>query len=140
MPSCGPTGCAALAAGRAHAMPAPVDRAAVQAFVGCYEHPVLKDVTVTLRADTLILDTGELSTELRARVSEAASPAEYAMYDPPLSLLPTTVAFENGADGRQRLILKTPGIAGPTSNEQQHVFEPTLAAPHESDAATGALG
>jgi hypothetical protein len=85
---------------------------------------VLKDVTVARRGDTLVLDTGELSTELRSRESPAGSPGEYAMYDPPMSLFPATVTFENGVDGRPRLILTVPGIAGLTGQEQRYVFEP----------------
>jgi CubicO group peptidase (beta-lactamase class C family) len=115
---------AALTAGRPHSALGPVDPAAVAAFQGRYTNPVLKDVTVALQGDTLILDTGELSTELRSRESRAGSPTGYAMYDPPMWLLPATVTFEDGADGRPRLILTLPGIEGLTSEEQRYVFEP----------------
>jgi CubicO group peptidase (beta-lactamase class C family) len=115
---------AALSAGHVQSPLGPADRTVAVAVVGRYAHPVLKDVTVSLEGDRLVLDTGELTTELRARESEAGHLAEYAMYDPPLSLLPATVAFENGADGQRRLVLTLPGIPGLTSEEQRYVFEP----------------
>jgi CubicO group peptidase (beta-lactamase class C family) len=115
---------AARSAGRVESLLGPVDRTVVAAVVGRYAHPVLKDVTVSLDGDMLLLDTGELSTELRARESGAGHPTEYAMYDPPLSLLPAIVTFENGAGGQRRLVLTLPGIPGLTSEEQRYVFEP----------------
>jgi hypothetical protein len=116
---------AALAVGGGdHAVLGPVDLATAAESAGRYAHPVLGNVTVALQGDRLVLDTGEMSTELRPRDSAPGRPVEYAMYDPPLSLFPATVTFEGDAHGRPRLILTLPDIPGLTSQEQRYVFEP----------------
>jgi CubicO group peptidase (beta-lactamase class C family) len=99
-----------------------VDPAAAAPYVGRYGNPDLGPVILSLRDGRLILDAGELGSELRPRADGAAV---HLFYDPPLSLFTwayrATLAFSGGADA-PRLILSVP--ANPTGPAQEFVFEP----------------
>jgi hypothetical protein len=101
----------------------PVDTAAVDPYLGRYVHPELGDVTVALRDGRLILDAGELSSELRPGASRDTGPTVYLLFDPPLSLLSelgATLTFAEDA-GTPQLTLTLPGIQ---TLEQVYVFAP----------------
>jgi CubicO group peptidase (beta-lactamase class C family) len=98
-----------------------VDPAEVSAFVGRYANPELGEAAISLRGDRLVLDTGEMSSELRPRQTDT----NYVMVDPPLSLLSednrASLSFEAGGDGQHRMLL-TLG-SNQTGPEQVFVFE-----------------
>jgi len=45
------------------------------------------------------------------------------VFNPPRSLFPATVTFENGVDGQPQFVLTMPGIAGLTSSQHRYAFE-----------------
>jgi hypothetical protein len=98
-----------------------VEPAAVAPYLGRYRNPELGEVNLSLRDGRLVLDAGELGSELRPRAEGGA----YVLYDPPLSLLSwayrAALAFEGGADA-PRAIFSVP--ANPTGPAQVFVFEP----------------
>jgi hypothetical protein len=57
-----------------------VDPAAVAPYLGRYRNPELGEVTLSLRGERLMLDAGELSSELRP---PADGDAAYLLHDPP---------------------------------------------------------
>jgi CubicO group peptidase (beta-lactamase class C family) len=102
------------------------DPAAVAPFLGRYTNPDLGEVSLSLRGDRLVLDVGELSTELRPRATDDAGSTAYLMHDPPLSLLSegnvSTVRFERSADGQPQVLLTIP--RNQTGPERVYVFAP----------------
>jgi hypothetical protein len=99
-----------------------IDSTAVAPYLGHYAHPDLGEVTVSLQGDRLVLDMGELGSELRPRAAVGASAAAYLLHDPPLSLyseLGATVSFDG--DTTPRMTFTIP--ANPTGPEQAYVFE-----------------
>ena len=115
---------AAIAALAASA-PAPValgqvDPAAVELHLGAYTNADLGDITLTLRDGRLLLDAGEVNSELRPRADD---PAVFLLADPPLSLFSeaygATVTF-GGNDNAQVVIAIPASITGP---EQRFVFD-----------------
>ena len=102
-----------------------VDPAAVAPYLGRYSQPELGEVTISLRGDRLVLDAGEISSELRPRAAGGTGDTAYLFHDPPLSLYSeaygATVSFAGGA-GAPRLTLTLP--ANPTGPEQRYVFAP----------------
>jgi len=101
-----------------------LDAAAMTPYLGPYASPELGVVSIPLRGDRLVLDAGELSSELRPRETDGAGPTTYLFLDPPLSLISEgnfgTVSFENG-DSQPRMLLNIP--ANPTGPERIFVFE-----------------
>jgi hypothetical protein len=105
-----------------------IDPATLQLHLGTYENTDLGEVTLTLRNDQLVIDTGEVSSELRPLTDD---PATLLLVDPPLSLFSeaygATVTL--GGNDRSELIIAIPAsITGP---EQHFVFQ-------RVDKATGA--
>jgi CubicO group peptidase (beta-lactamase class C family) len=102
-----------------------LDAAAVAPYLGGYASPELGEVSLSLRGDRLVLDAGELSSELRPRQTDGAGPTTYLFYDPPLSFLSEgnfgTVSFEGG-HSQPRMLLDIP--ANPTGPERTFVFQP----------------
>jgi CubicO group peptidase (beta-lactamase class C family) len=98
-----------------------VDPAAVARYLGRYGNPELGEVTLSLRRNRLILDAGELSSELRPR---AGGTSDYLLYDPPLAIFSwayrATLAFSGGPD-EPRVTFSIP--ANPTGPAQEFVFE-----------------
>ena len=102
-----------------------VDPAAITPYLGRYKDPDLGEVAISVRGGRLILDTGELSSELRPRADEGGGPTVYLLHDPPLSLFSevygATLTF-TGAPDAQRLTLTIPAsVTGPA---QTFDFEP----------------
>jgi CubicO group peptidase (beta-lactamase class C family) len=100
-----------------------VDPAAVAPYLGRYRNPGLGEVTLSLRDERLMLDAGELSSELRPR-AEGATRAAYLLHDPPLALFSwayrATLTFSGGANA-PRVTFSIP--ANPTGPAQEFVFE-----------------
>jgi hypothetical protein len=86
--------------------------------------------SVSLRGERLVLDAGELSSELRPLPTDGASPTTYLLHDPPLSLLSQgkvgTVHFEVGSGSESQMVLAI--AANPTGPERDFVFEPLTSA------------
>jgi hypothetical protein len=83
----------------------------------------LGDVTLALRDDRLILEAGELSSELRPGESDDTGQTGYLLFDPPLSLLSelgATISVSENA-GIPQVTLTLPGIQ---TLEQVYVFAP----------------
>jgi hypothetical protein len=66
----------ARAAGHPH-----VDPAAVAPHLGRYTQPTLGEVRITWRRDQLVLEAGELVTELRARATDGPKGSVYLLHD-----------------------------------------------------------
>jgi CubicO group peptidase (beta-lactamase class C family) len=115
---------AAIAALAASA-PAPialgqVDPAAVEPHLGSYTNADLGDVTLTLRDGRLLLDAGEVSSELLPRADD---PAVFLLADPPLSLFSEAYGAKVslGDDNATQVVMTIPAsITGP---EQRFVFD-----------------
>ena len=114
---------AAIAALAASA-PAPValgqvDPAAVEPYLGAYTNADLGAITLTLRDGRLLIDAGEVSSELLPRADD---PATFLLADPPLSLFAeaygASVTF--GGNDESELVIAIPAsITGP---EQRFEF------------------
>jgi hypothetical protein len=103
---------------------AKVDRAKVESFIGRYTNTALGDVSLSLRGDRLVLDTGQLTSELSAQ--EAGAETVYLLHDPPLSLFSAaygvTVTFAGDPENPRMTITVPASVTGP---EQAFVFTPT---------------
>ncbi len=117
---------AALAASRPRPALGTVDPAAIAPYLGRYDNADLGEVALALRGDRLILDTGELSSELRPRADGGAETV-YLLHDPPLSLFSeaygATVRFAGGAQAPRLTITIPASVTGPAQE-----FEFTLLA------------
>jgi CubicO group peptidase (beta-lactamase class C family) len=91
-----------------------VDPAAVAPYLGRYEHPTLGDVEVALRDGKLMLDAGEIRSEMRPQLDEAGQVVGYVFVDPPLAGS-TPVTFRQGADGQPEVVAEVPTESGPTT-------------------------
>jgi CubicO group peptidase (beta-lactamase class C family) len=115
---------AALAARRPRLAPDGVDPAAVQPYLGRYAHPQLGEVTISLRGNRLLLDSGILRSELRHPAGDPEG-TTYLLADPPLSfyseLAGATVTLSGEGASRQ-LTLTVP--ANPTGPEVSYVLTP----------------
>jgi CubicO group peptidase (beta-lactamase class C family) len=97
-----------------------IDAAAMQPHLGTYANVDLGEVTLTLRNGHLLLDAGEVSSELRPLADD---PTTLLLVDPPLSLFSeaygATVTL--GDDDESELVMAIPAsITGP---EQRFVFD-----------------
>jgi CubicO group peptidase (beta-lactamase class C family) len=105
-----------------------VDPAAVAPYLGRYTHPTFGEMTIAVRDNRLVLDAGELASELRRRAVDGPSASVYLLHDPPLSFYSeaygATVSFTGGID-EPRVTLTIP--RNPTGPEQTYVFEPSRA-------------
>jgi CubicO group peptidase (beta-lactamase class C family) len=99
-----------------------VEPAAVAPYLGRYENAELGEASLALRGGRLVLDTGELDSELRPLAGGDAKTA-YLLHDPPLSLFSeaygATVSF-TGSAGEPRMTIEVP--ASVTGPEQELVF------------------
>lgn len=118
----------ASAAARAPIALGTVDPAVVAPYLGGYANEALGEVSVTMRGGRLVLDAGELSSELRPRAGGGAE-AVYLLHDPPLSLFSeaygATVTFTGGADAPRMTIAVPASVTGPA---QTYRFEPVAVA------------
>ena len=106
----------------------PVDPAAVDPYLGRYGHPALGEVELALRAGELVLDAGELRSELRPVADAAGQVTGYVFADPPLAGIPVTL--RRGADGQPELAVTVEGETPEAT--QDYVFtvlEPAAATP-----------
>jgi len=101
------------------------DSSAVAPYLGRYTNPDLGEVAISLRGERLMLDAGELISELRPLPVDGAEPTTYLMHDPPLSLLSEakvgTVHFEMASGGQPQMDLVIG--ANPTGPGRVYVFE-----------------
>ncbi len=101
-----------------------VEPAAIAPYLGRYDNAALGEVSLTLRGGRLVLDAGEVNSELRPRAGGGAE-AVYLLHDPPLSLFSeiygATVSFTGGADEPRMTITLPASVTGP---EQTFVFKP----------------
>jgi CubicO group peptidase (beta-lactamase class C family) len=101
-----------------------VEPTVIAPYLGRYDSRELGEVRLSLRDDRLILDSGELSTELRP-LADRRGETVYLLHDPPLSLFSeaygATVSFAGGAN-EPRMTIAVP--ASITGSEQKFVFKP----------------
>jgi CubicO group peptidase (beta-lactamase class C family) len=101
-----------------------VEPAAVAPYLGRYENAELGEVSLSLRGERLVLNTGELNSELRPLAASGAETV-YLLHDPPLSLFSeaygATVGFTGSANEPRMTITIPASVTGP---EQRFVFEP----------------
>ncbi|MFN8591145.1 MAG: serine hydrolase domain-containing protein [Thermomicrobiales bacterium] len=90
------------------AMLRPVDPAAVTPYLGRYTNPALGEVVLRLQDGTLILDSGEIRSELRAVVGEDGQIEGYIFVDPPLNRPDVPVFLQEGAEGGPELSVTVP--------------------------------
>jgi len=114
----------ALAASRPRPALGTVEPAAIAPYLGRYDNAALGNVSLSLRGDRLVLDLGELSSELRPLADGGAKTA-YLLHDPPLSLFSevygVTVTFSGGAQEPRMTITVPASVTGP---EEEFVFTP----------------
>ncbi len=114
----------ALAAERPLPALGAVDAAAVAPYLGRYANAELGEVSLALQGDRLILDLGDLRTELRPLAEAGAEPV-YLLHDPPLSLFSeaygVTLAFTGSGGERQITITVPASVTGPA---QTFVLKP----------------
>ena len=114
----------ALSAARPHPSLGKVEPALVAPYLGRYDSAKLGEVSLSLRGDRLMLDTGHLNSELRPQADGGAKTV-YLLHDPPLSLFSqvygATVSFTGGADEPRMTITVPASVTGPA---QAFVFEP----------------
>jgi CubicO group peptidase (beta-lactamase class C family) len=99
-----------------------VDPDAVRPYLGRYEHPMLGEVEVALRDGTLVLDAGEVRSEMRPRLDEVGQVVGYVLMDPPLAG-PAQVMFHQSDDGRPEVVAEVPGQDGPTTYVFTHLVQ-----------------
>ena len=116
----------ALEAARPRPALGKIEPAAVAPYLGRYESAELGEVALSLRGDRLVLDAGELNSELRP-LADGGAKAVYLLHDPPLSLFSeaygATVSFTGGAQAPRMTITVPASVTGP---EQEFVFKPTM--------------
>jgi hypothetical protein len=99
-----------------------VEDADVAPYLGYYESDELGEVRLVLRDGRLILDAGELSSELRQR---ADADDGYLLHDPPLALYSEAygaIVRLTREAGEPRIVITVPAtVTGPA---QDYVFEP----------------
>ncbi len=114
----------ALAASRALPALGTVEPAAIAPYLGRYASAELGEVSLSLRGDRLVLDAGELNSELRP-LADGGAQTVYLLHDPPLSLFSeaygATVRFTDGAQAPRMTITVPASVTGP---EQEFVFTP----------------
>lgn len=110
-----------LAALRARLRPA--DPAAVAPYLGRYTNPALGEVVLRLQDGELVLDSGEIRSELRAVVGEDGQIAGYLFIDPPLNRPDVLVILQEGADGTPEIVVSVPD-ADPAIAPVTYVFTP----------------
>ena len=107
-----------------------VDPAVATPFLGLYANPDLGELTLALRAGTLLLTVGGFQSALRPRRDADAPVTAYLPVDPPfceggLSPTPMTIGLQLGADGRRQVMLTTEGDDG---KDLVYEYEPVGAA------------
>jgi CubicO group peptidase (beta-lactamase class C family) len=114
----------ALAASRPPPALGTVEPAAIAPYLGRYDSAALGEVSLSLRGDRLVLDAGELSSELRP-LADGGAQTVYLLHDPPLSLFSeaygATVRFSGGAQAPRMTITVPASVTGPA---QEFVFTP----------------
>lgn len=74
----------------------PLDTNEVAPFLGVWEHPALGEVTLTLDDGRLILDAGDIASELAAAQDEATGEPYYLTVTTPLDGLRVSLRDDNG--------------------------------------------
>jgi hypothetical protein len=113
----------ALAAARPPPALGRAEADAVAPYLGRYDNARLGNVSLSWRDGRLVLDVGELTSELRPR-ADGGEATVYLLHDPPLSLFSqaygATVSLTGGGDDARMTITVPASITGP---EQKFVFE-----------------
>jgi hypothetical protein len=86
-----------------------VDSAAVAPYVGRYANAALGEVELQLRDGRLVLDAGEIRSELRPTVGAAGETVVYLFVDPPLAGDLVSVVPRQAAEGRPELAMSAHG-------------------------------
>ncbi|MBW3634164.1 MAG: beta-lactamase family protein [Chloroflexi bacterium] len=110
-----------------------VDPTAVAPFLGRYDNPVLGEVSLVLHEGTLILDAGEVRSELRPQLDEQGRVVGYVATDPPMAPLPVMLRQEGGAPS-----LVVPNPAGGNGYVFAAASEATPSVPSPHDATPAA--
>jgi CubicO group peptidase (beta-lactamase class C family) len=82
-----------------------VDPAAVTPYLGRYTNPSLGEIAVRLRDGRLVLNAGEVASELLPLRGGAGGAPNYLFADAPLAGTSALVAFRDGADGSTEVVL-----------------------------------
>ena len=100
-----------------------VDPAAVTPFLGRHENAELGELTVALRAGTLLMTAGGFRSELRPLPADGASPTAYVPVDSPFGngLAPMVIGLQTGDDGRPQVTLT---IHDDDGNDLIYLYEP----------------
>ena len=113
----------ALSAARPPPSLGKVEPAVVAPYLGRYDNTELGEVSLSLRGDRLVLDTGQLNSELRP-LADGGAKTVYLLHDPPLSLFSeaygATVNLTGGAEEPRMTIRVPASVTGP---EQKFVFK-----------------
>jgi CubicO group peptidase (beta-lactamase class C family) len=91
-----------------------VDPAAVAPFLGRYTNPALGEIVLEMEDGRLILDGGEVRSELQPVLDEAGQVAAYIFVDPPLAGAPAPVMLRQGADDRPEIVVSFEGDGAET--------------------------
>jgi CubicO group peptidase (beta-lactamase class C family) len=105
-----------------------VDPTAVAPYLGRYDNPDLGAMTLAMRADTLVFDTGAERSELRPRLDASGAVTDYVFINPPRGTNPPMmhVALEN--DGGQPRVVLT-ALADPGEADLVYPYELIEATP-----------
>ncbi len=113
-----------LAAARPPVSLGKIDPGAVAPYLGRYDNAELGEVSLSLRNGRLMLDTGEVNSELRPLADDDGE-AVYLLHDPPLSLFSqaygVTLRFGGDAEGPRITMTIPASVTGPA---QEFVFTP----------------
>jgi CubicO group peptidase (beta-lactamase class C family) len=100
-----------------------VDAAEVTSFLGRYENADVGELTLALRAGTLLMTAGGFRSELRPRLDDGAPGTAYIPVDSPFGsgLVPMTIDLQTGDDGRLEVTLTVHDDDG---NDLVYRYEP----------------
>jgi CubicO group peptidase (beta-lactamase class C family) len=93
---------------------APADPAVVTPFLGHFSNPALGEVQLSLREGKLVLDAGEVRSELRLLTDGAGAAVGYVLADPPLAGAPVMITLGQGTDGQPEITATVTGDGAET--------------------------
>ena len=88
-----------------------IDPSAVAPFLGRFAHPALGEIELRMRDGDLLIDAGEIRSRLAPLRGLPGQPTRYVALDPPMSLAPAWLTFEEaGSQWRPVLtVIPDPG-------------------------------
>jgi len=100
-----------------------VDVAAVTPFLGQYANPALSGLTLAMRGEELVFDTGAAVSALLPRLDDAGAVVDYIFVDPPWAANPPTMWVTlTDEDGAPRVVLTAQADAG--DDDLVYSYEP----------------